>query len=62
MTDDKQNVEITPAMIGAGEEVIYGELGAGLPAFLSGADLAVRVYEAMWMESGQDSIEQLLKR
>jgi len=39
--------EITEAMIASGESVIYSKLGSGLPAFLSGADLAVMVYQAM---------------
>lgn len=43
----EEEIEITPEMIEAGESVIYSKLGSGLPAFLSGADLAVMVYSAM---------------
>jgi hypothetical protein len=42
-----EEIEITEEMIEAGEEIIYGKLGSGLPSFLSGADLAVMVYSAM---------------
>ena len=35
------------AMIEAAEEVIHGQLGSSLPAFLSAADLAQMIYAAM---------------
>jgi len=38
---------VTASMIAAGEEIIYERLGSGLPSFLSGADLAIQVYQAM---------------
>ena len=38
---------VTALMLAAGEEIIYERLGSGLPSFLSGADLAIQVYQAM---------------
>ena len=49
-TDLKEEIEITSAMIEAGEEVIYSELvGApDLPPFFRPSVFAEKVFRAMW--------------
>jgi hypothetical protein len=40
-------IEITPAMIEAGEDVLLGELGGAVTSYWSAPELAKRVFEAM---------------
>jgi len=48
-----EEIEITPAMLDAGEETILGEVGgAPLGGFFSARDLARQVYEAMEAHRG----------
>jgi hypothetical protein len=40
-------IEITPEMIEAGEDVLLGELGGAVTSYWSAPELAKRVFEAM---------------
>ena len=44
---DALEIEITPAMIEAGEVALVAELGGAVSSFWSPPDLAVAVYRAM---------------